>query len=125
MEGFDDIRVGCPPWRLELMASSNRILYSRLVIFLPSDWPANTASTVTVVLLLPTSVSAVRQSGSILLACNVSIVHFTTGAPALLQTPFPLLLPGKDEDFIKFEGAEDDDGSVGGSGYAPGPGSGR
>ena len=125
MEGFYDVRVGCSPWRLELMASSNRILYSRLVLVLPSDWSANTASTVTVVLLLPTSVSAVRQSGSILLACNVSIVHCTTGAPALLKTPFPFLLPGKDEDCIKFEDVEDDEGSVGGSSHAPGPGSGR
>ena len=60
-----------------------------------------------------------------LLSCNVSIVHSTTGAPALLQTPFPLLLLGKDEDFIKFEDDEDDDGNVGGSSHAPGPGSGR
>ena len=94
-------------------------------MFLLSDWSANTVSTVTVVLLAPTIESVTRQSGSKSLACNVLIVHNTTGAPALLQTPFPLLLPGKDEDFIKFEGAEDDDGSVGGSGYAPGPGSGR
>ena len=60
-----------------------------------------------------------------LLSCNVSIVHSTTGAPALLPTPFPLLQLGKDEDFIKFEDDEDDDGSIGGSIYAPGPGFGR
>jgi hypothetical protein len=116
------------PWGLELMASSNPVLHPRLVQFLPSDWSADTSSTVTVVLLSPKLSSDTRQFCSKIFECNATILHKTTGAPALLHPPFPLLsLPDKDDDVgcIEYVDDEDDDGSVGGSSHAPGPGSGR
>ena len=116
------------PWGLEKMVSSNPMLHPRLVSLPPFAWSTDVLSTVTVVLLSPKLKSDTRQSCSKILVCNASILHKTTGAPALLNTPFPLLsLPGKDDDVGCIESVddEDDDGSVGGSSHAPGPGSGR
>ena len=107
------------------MVFSNLISLPRLAALFLFIGSANTESTVTVVLFLPTFEASTRQSSSKLFSYNGPIVHHTTGAPALLTTPFPLfLLPNKfsDDNWIEFEDYEDDEGCVGGSSHALGPG---
>ena len=116
------------PCGLEKMVSSNPMLHPRLLSLPPFAWSTDVLSTVTVVLLSPKLSAGTWQSCSKIFVYNVLLSHKTTGAPALLNTPFPLIiLPGKDDEVVCIESVddEDDDGSVGGSSHAPGPGLGR
>jgi hypothetical protein len=116
------------PWGLVMMVSSNPNMHPRLVPLPPFAWSTAVQSTVTVVLLSPKLSAGTRQSCSKIFVYNVLLSHKTTGAPALLDTPFPLkLLPGNDDEVVCTESVDDEDdgGSVGGSSHAPGPGLGR
>ena len=116
------------PWGLVMMVSSNPNLHPRIVPLPPFARSAVVQSTVTVVFLSPELSAGTRQSCSNIFVDNVLLSHKTTGAPALLETPFPLkLLPGNDDEVVCNESVDDvdDGGSVGGSSHAPGPGLGR